>query len=198
MPPELVKDMLSDRNIYKRLQFQMVLQCAPLLKGIKAACMMNVNRNDVDQWSVILADTGIEHKVLTTCNGRCLIIFYREPELKKRLGSREISRFLEEFGYDGPDLEGVLERLAERVRECSGASLCFPHEIGVFLDYPLEDIRGFIQNGGKRYLKTGYWKVYHNLEHAEHTFRKYDRAKDCAVREFLVGKHLRDITVRTS
>lgn len=198
MPPELVKDMLSDRDVYRRLQFQMVLQCAPLLKGIKAACMMNVNRNEVDQWSVVLADTGIEYKVLMTCNDRCLIIFYREPELKKHLGRREISRFLEKFGYDGPDLEGVLERLTERVRESSGESFGFPHEIGAFLDYPLEDVLGFIQNGGKRYLKTGYWKVYHNPERAEHTFRKYDCAKECAVREFLVGKRLRDITVRTS
>lgn len=198
MPPELVKDMLSERDVYKRLQFQMVLQCAPLLKGIKAACMMNVDRRYLDKWSVVLTDTGIKHKILAMENSKCLVIFYREQDLKTHLRKKEISLFLKEFGYDERDLEVVLDKVAERIRSCSEESFCFPHEIGVFLDYPLEDIRGFIQNEGKRYLTTGYWKVYHNPDQAEYTFQRYDYAKDCAVHEFLDGMHLRDITVKTA
>lgn len=33
MPVEVVAYMLSDQNINRRLQFQLILQCAPLLKG---------------------------------------------------------------------------------------------------------------------------------------------------------------------
>ena len=64
----------------------------------------------------------------------------------------------------------------------------FPHEIGAFLGYPVNDVRGFIQNEGKGCLMTGYWKVYENLAGAKMIFNKYDRAKDSAVNEFLTGK----------
>jgi len=44
--------------------------------------------------------------------------------------------------YD--DLQTVLNALIERVVRTLG----FPHEIGVFLGYPLEDVMGFISNKG--------------------------------------------------
>ena len=71
----------------------------------------------------------------------------------------------------------------------------FPHEIGVFLGYPVKDVRGFIENEGKRYLMIGYWKVYSDLADARMIFKEYDRAKDCAVNEFLSGKSVRDIAL---
>ena len=33
MPVEVVACMLADKNSWKRLQFQLILQCAPLFKG---------------------------------------------------------------------------------------------------------------------------------------------------------------------
>ena len=32
----------------------------------------------------------------------------------------------------------------------------FPHEIGLLLGYPVEDVLGFIRHQGKNYLYTGY------------------------------------------
>ena len=32
----------------------------------------------------------------------------------------------------------------------------FPHEIGLLLGYPVEDVLGFIRYQGKNYLYTGY------------------------------------------
>ena len=36
----------------------------------------------------------------------------------------------------------------------------FPHEIGVFLGYPLEDVVGFIRHRGKCFTCCGCWKSY--------------------------------------
>lgn len=198
MPAEMVKYMLSDGNIHKRLCFRLVLQCAPLLKGIKAACMMNVERKFLEEWNCILEDTGITYKILIECGGKCLILLYRKNELDMHLKQREIRMFLKQYGYGNLDLKTVLEKLSERVKNCSGETICFPHEIGVFLDYPVADVQGFIKNKGRNYLKAGYWKVYDSLEKAERMFQEYDQAKEYAVQEFLKGKHLRDITVRTA
>ena len=49
----------------------------------------------------------------------------------------------------------------------------FPHEIGVFLGYPLEDVEGFIQNGGRNYTCCGCWKSYGDPEKAEELFASY-------------------------
>ena len=36
----------------------------------------------------------------------------------------------------------------------------FPHEIGIFLGYPLADVAGFIRNKGRNCKCIGTWKVY--------------------------------------
>ena len=76
-------------------------------------------------------------------------------------------------------LESLLERLSGRIRQCAQ----FPHEIGLFLDYPTEDVQGFIENQGENYVLCGYWKVYGNAEKAKHTFESYDKC-----RKFLCNK----------
>ena len=93
------------------------------------------------------------------------------------------------------DLARMLDRLAERVGSFEKRGLGFPHEIGVFLGYPPEDVKGFIENEGQKYLMIGYWKVYSDLARARMIFKEYDRAKDCAVNEFLTGKSIREIAV---
>ena len=54
---------------------------------------------------------------------------------------------------------------------------CFPHEIGVFLGYPLEDVKGFIDNKGKNCESCGVWKVYCNREEKDKLFQKLKNAR---------------------
>ena len=75
-------------------------------------------------------------------------------------------------------LDECLERLSERTK-CDD----FPHEIGIFLGYPAEDVRGFVENGGCNYKLCGCWKVYGSVESARRKFAAYDRC-----REYLCGR----------
>lgn len=93
-------------------------------------------------------------------------------------------RLLEAYGYHMRNLDEMLKRLAQRVRQISSRKLGFPHEIGVFLGYPKEDVEGFIHNEGRKYLMIGYWKVYSNPSRAKMIFKSYDQAKEGVVREF--------------
>ena len=54
---------------------------------------------------------------------------------------------------------------------------CFPHEIGLFLGFPVEDVKAFIEKDGHDCLTCGFWKVYCNKSQALETFRQY---KICA------------------
>lgn len=198
MPVEVLSYMLSNKDIKKRLQFQIILQCAPFLKGIKIACITNIEQKYCQELDAVLNHTGIEYKILTVNKGRCLVFFYRKEEFAVYLEQKEVREFLEHYGYEIGSVDQVLQRLAARVCQYSCNDICFPHEIGAFLDYPIDDVRCFIEQGGKGCLLTGYWKVYNNPEKAQMTFLAYDKAKTSAVNEFLVGKTIQDIAYKVA
>ena len=77
----------------------------------------------------------------------------------------------------------LVERLKERIRQLED----FPHEIGLFLSYPIEDVLGFIENRGKNYILNGYWKVYGNEEEARKSFFKYRKCTDIYHKLFMGG-----------
>jgi len=56
---------------------------------------------------------------------------------------------------DNENIDTHLETLSSRI-SCSPE---FPHEIGIFPDYPFEDIIGFIRNKGRNFKMCGYWKL---------------------------------------
>lgn len=99
MPVEVVSYMLSSLDLKKCLQFQIVLRCAPFLKGMKTACAVNIEEQYCTELKGILADTDIEYRYLSTDKGRRLAYFYRKKELSDYLRRTDVKRFLERFGY---------------------------------------------------------------------------------------------------
>ena len=63
------------------------------------------------------------------------------------------------------------------------------------MEYPVEDVEGFIANQGQNSLMTRYWKVYHNRQEAERVFRMYDEAREQTLQEIVQGSSLREVTV---
>ena len=81
---------------------------------------------------------------------------------------------LESCGYDTKlSVEEKLRILEERI-SCGS----FPHEIGIFLGYPVDDVLGFIENKGANYLFCGFWKVYSNPRKAKRAFDEYVHCRD--------------------
>lgn len=188
--------MLSSLDLKKCLQFQIVLRCAPFLKGMKTACAVNIEEQYCTELKGILADTDIEYRYLSTDKGRRLAYFYRKKELSDYLRRTDVKRFLERFGYGWMEPEKALDRLSERVCRYIRRGAGFPHEIGAFLDYPIDDVRCFIEQKGKGGVMTGYWKVYHNPGKAQLIFQAYDKARISAVNEFLAGDTIREIACK--
>ena len=174
-----------------------ILYCfsAPTIKGIKSASLINFRRYDgedmksvwllhADEWLIPL---GLEWLLL---NERCesdnaLVLIYRRNLLAKALGCDGACGILKANGYPLNDVDACLECL--RSRFSSG----FPHEIGLFLDYPPDDVRGFIENRCAKNLSCkGYWKVYGNVRNARRKFRKYRKAECEAARLIMNGGKL--------
>ena len=67
---------------------------------------------------------------------------YRVSQLQRDLQKPGVACFLESYGYRSLVVDEALNHLQQRILENDG----FPHEIGIFLDYPLADVIGFIEN----------------------------------------------------
>ena len=78
-----------------------------------------------------------------------------------------------------------------RVYSCGG----FPHEIGLFLGYPIDDVISFIENKGKNFKCCGCWKVYHDEDNAKKTFEKYKKCTNIYCKKYLQGSSLKRLTV---
>lgn len=167
---------MEQRNFGKLLAYH----TAPTLLGIKCASLVSLSRTeyDVDEHSCYFnrrtAAKGLKSRVMCGCGGRVLLLVYNESLLAKRLSDSKVRRLLERFGYGGSFTpEECLYRLSQRIQEGGD----FPHEIGIFLDYPVEDVVGFIRNKGNNYKLCGCWKVYGCEETARKTFANYDKCR---------------------
>lgn len=156
---------------------------APVLLGIKPSNLMSIVNNDeidFDIFNNILSKKGIKIKTVCHCKNRKLLLVYNEKMLNILLSENNRKNLLGKFGYDmNLPLENILENLAERISESDD----FPHEIGVFLGYPIEDVIGFIENKGENFKFCGYWKVYGDEDKAKQTFENYNKC-----RKFLCNK----------
>lgn len=125
---------------------------------------------------------GIEFVELQRTKCRVMVLFYKRSRLKETLAKVENSDYLIDQGYPASvGLDEALIRLKYRMKNG------FPHEIGVFLGYPLNDVISFIEHEGKDYLLCQYWKVYHNPERASKLFEDYDQAKIQVLRSMKNG-----------
>ena len=115
------------------------------------------------------------------------------PEKSAGTGSLFTGRLcLETYGYtQKDDLYEIFRRLSLRLRENSE----FPHEIGLFLGYPLADVKGFIENKGRNCKCSGCWKVYEDEEKAQKLFIKYRKCTDIYCQKLKEGTSILRLTV---
>lgn len=141
----------------------------------------------------ILGPKGVALTVLCEREGRALLYLYREAELDRTLKRDDTRAFLRRCGYREMGAEAALNQLRRRLSRSSD----FPHEIGVFLGYPLTDVIGFICNQGQNCLCCGCWKVYSNECDALRAFARFRKCKEVYGRLFASGCPLSQLTVRT-
>ena len=127
----------------------LIRYCAPTLAGIKTASLFTCpgdsgkelteqNRSANRQ----LLPRGIRLQPLRYQNGHALIYMYRSKRLERDLASQKAASILTRANYPAGDPQRRLAELSLRLRR----SHEFPHEIGLFLGYPPDDVEGFIEN----------------------------------------------------
>lgn len=162
----------------QELEMQIAKQCAPLLTGIKISNLLNTHISNKEKIYKIFENSAINIKCIYFDNERISILLYKSDELLEYMRQPDIQCFMRHMGYENMNENSILDEFAIRFSTYMRKMVSFPHEMGILLGYPVEDVIGFIENKGRNSLYTGYWKVYSNLFCALNTFKKYNQAKE--------------------
>lgn len=161
---------------------QLVMRCAaPALCGIKSASLFSMRLDlygrecgKLAEWNSCFASQGIFIVPLKQKDSRVLFFVYNRRSLETLFADEAVRLYLEGKGYRTSDgLDAVLAELFLRLASCDS----FPHEVGVFLGYPLEDVCAFERTSGTGFKYSGCWKVYGDIDSA---VRRMDMYKRCS------------------
>jgi hypothetical protein len=180
------------------LEDYLIEYCAPTLASLKTANLFNcrfyseteLNRQ-LAVWNEALGQKGIALLTLHREEKKALIYVYRKSRLEADLNKEGVADFLTRFGYERRGSDSALDFLKKRIREEKN----FPHEIGIFLGYPLGDVLGFIQNKGKNCKCAGCWKVYCDECEAKRMFEKFGKCKSVYRNLWSQGRSVWQLTV---
>lgn len=140
---------------------------AEVLEGVKPANLVTMHdrshtcgRNLYRLWESyaeeLLVISGLKAHVLNDCGRRRLVLLYSPLLLGTLLQRPNVRNFLNKAGYPSYDGESqALETLTQRME-----GEAFPHEIGLFLGYPLKDVAGFMGWAAIPYSSNGPWRIY--------------------------------------
>ena len=175
----------------KELEQRLAAFCAPTLLGAKVGSLVCLSQQEfpalsvqVQWYDAELSRHGLRFEILQEKGSRSLIFVYWPERLQARLTRPAIMQILRLLGYPvGGTLSQMLQELRTRLMQQH-----FPHEIGLFLDYPVADVVGFVRKGGADWKLCGYWKVYDDVEKARELFARYDACKAHLCR-FLAAGH---------
>lgn len=168
--------------------------CAPALAGVAPANLISLRRRDfphleeeLRRYHQAFARRGVCFYTLCSCPGRDLILVYRPRLIRQVLERQGVSELLRPWGYDlTQSVEEILAHLGRRVRQGGP----FPHEIGIFLGYPVEDVVGFMEHKGQNFKLCGPWKVYGDVEAAKVCFARMQKVSQKIRERIDAGKTL--------
>ncbi|MCR5419538.1 MAG: DUF3793 family protein [Lachnospiraceae bacterium] len=182
-------------------ELSLIDNAAATLAGIKVGNLYNYRfssfsdcKEKIGCVNEQLNKKGVYIKLLNYKDDFYLLYVYRKSELCRILAQNNVKVFLALHGYRHPEDEGMaVDFLAERI----GSDKEFPHEIGVFLGYPLGDILGFIRNRGENCKYCGIWKVYCDEISSLKYFKKIERCRSIYLKVFNSGRSIYDMTVKS-
>ncbi len=175
--------------------------CSPTLAGMKPANLISLRyedpelaKRDIREMNRIFVRKGLRAVPLNYCREHVLLYLYRPRFLRTEFDKPGVQELLEEYGYDCSDVDGCVARLGERIR-MRHDNKEFPHEIGLFLGYPLEDVQGFIHHKDVGCKCVGCWRVYGDEEKARAVFRNYRSCTSAYLRSWEMGRSIEQLVV---
>ena len=172
---------------------------APTLAGLKTGSLFPYRYESRTQalrelrsFNRRLTPKGLRLLPLRMTDTFAMLYLYRPARLREDLREEKTACLLKEAGYKTSDETGCLCELCRRLNEQPD----FPHEIGLFLSYPPEDVRGFMEHRDQGCKCVGCWKVYGDEQAAKRKFSQYERCTKSYLRQHAQGQPLERLAVK--
>ena len=154
----------KSNSIYIKRILEMI---GAVILGSKPAEIINVPGSNEDKKiklsqieSFFSHCSRITYRIITTHDGGKRVLFINKKSMEKVLSNKRCVNFLKFVGYSSDyELNEYMDELVFRLQ--SGE---FPHEIGVFLGYPLKDVLGFMGYGKNELVEIRNWRIYGDKE----------------------------------
>lgn len=161
-----------------------------VIADIKPSVTVNIKKNqgmNYKNWlkygGEFLRRINLNYITLKEDENALILLIYKEELLKDHIFQEKNREFLSKIGYANVnciDYYTKLLRIRYKIYRC-------PHELGVFLGIPVEDVIDFMDCTKKKCLGCGYWKIYNNYDEAIKTFKKYDEIKNKTISNLIKG-----------
>jgi hypothetical protein len=172
--------------------------CAPTLAGIKTGSIFTCPCTDrealtqsIRQLNRLFRDKGLKLIPLRFSDKKALIYLYRPKRLWADLADAAAAALLKQQGYNTDTCQHCVAQLARRLKDQRD----FPHEIGLFLGYPPEDVCGFIENRACGCKCVGCWKVYGDEAAARKKFNQYKKCTRIYREQWQKGRTIERLAV---
>lgn len=181
------------------LEESLIRFCSPTLAGIKTGSLFSAKesgeytKEKIRELNSVLTKHGLRLIPLRSSDKGTLIYLYRPDRLCKDLRRTEAAAILECKGYPCGNVDKCIMHLIDHLDRDES----FPHEIGLFLGYPPEDVQGFMNDPNKGVKCIGCWKVYGDVRKANKLFEMYRKCEKAYCRKLEQGKSLESLIVDT-
>ncbi len=174
---------------YDYFRNYLLYHLSPVIKGVKPAITLSISiHKELYQiWNEIGIDfvnsLGLQCTLLRKAQASIILYIYDSTQTEAIMQNFEILKFLHNLGYPMSSHFGdFVDMLVRRY-----AKYNCPHELGIFLGIPLDDVIDFMHCTDKPCMLCGYWQVYNDIDTAKEIFASYDKAKNDMLCDILEG-----------
>ncbi|MBW2187011.1 MAG: DUF3793 family protein [Deltaproteobacteria bacterium] len=145
----------------------LTLSTTEVLAGVKPANLLRIRnrrypcgRNMYQLWQrygrQLLESSPIIAATMRSDDSGVLLLIYSPTLLQRRLNSRSSRTLLQSLNYRNP------QHIATTLKDLTANFVDneFPHEIGLFLSYPLKDVTAFMGRSQFKATAQRLWKIY--------------------------------------
>ena len=163
--------LLNNLNDKEYIEILIAYNVSLISARLKPSITLNLsksnNKNTYELWNKYgedyLESLRIKFIKLRESEKSLVILIYDFELLETFINIPKNKNFLMSLGYPNKfSVEEALETLQERYELYN----C-PHELGIFLGFPLDDVKDFMTCSDKKCLACGYWKVYNQCNKAK-------------------------------
>ena len=156
----------------------MIHYCAPTICNIKPGNIFFVKNevfceNTFRQWENLFLTHGLLSFAIRLSETSTAVLVCNKSWVEGILNSPAVQSYLIEKKCFSSTLLDFVHNFSRKIE----SEKSFPHEIGIILGYPIDDVIEYEKNEGRNCKYSGCWKSYSNVEYTKSCQCRY---KNCS------------------